>query len=265
LILSLAATCWPALSVASASQEPTNLEETAYFASGVLLAPAEPMLAMLGASSYKFAKGVIEARLNGTTLRLRIGSKQATVSGKTKRVPFPAECIGGIAFIPLKFVAEAFGARISSDKLSGEVTVTHPQNGVLAALPIAKCDALMEAVWCENPKEVKALLDAGCKASAKDPDGYTPLHEAAALGNLEVAKLLLARRASARAKNKFGQTPLDMARNPSLWAYPTEEWSPMDKGVRRGTRRIVWMDFGDSKAIKRLAEMEKLLRKHGAR
>ncbi len=49
------------------------------------------------------------------------------------------------------------------------------------------------------------------KILAKDINGYTPLHLAAADGNTEVVKLLLEKRADMTSKNRYGNTPLHLA------------------------------------------------------
>src|ERR1700682_1526387 len=58
---------------------------------------------------------------------------------------------------------------------------------------------------------VKSLLDHGVNANTKDPDGRTPLTEAAYYGHTEIVKLLLDHGADVFAKKVHGETAYDMA------------------------------------------------------
>src|ERR1700704_243848 len=51
--------------------------------------------------------------------------------------------------------------------------------------------ALIDVSIKGDTAAVKALLDRGVNANTKDPDGRTPLSEAAYYGHTEIAKLLL--------------------------------------------------------------------------
>jgi uncharacterized protein len=58
---------------------------------------------------------------------------------------------------------------------------------------------------------VSALLEAGSDPKRPDNSGNTALHEAALIGNPEVAKLLIKAGAEVNAQNKDGETPLHSA------------------------------------------------------
>ena len=58
---------------------------------------------------------------------------------------------------------------------------------------------------------VKALVARGADVHAQQQDGATPLHNAAALGHLEVVKALLQSGASVQALDNMGQTAQQLA------------------------------------------------------
>ncbi len=57
----------------------------------------------------------------------------------------------------------------------------------------------------------RLLLERGVDVTAKDTDGWTPLHYAARGDRVEILRLLLERGADATTRANDGQTPLDMA------------------------------------------------------
>ena len=59
--------------------------------------------------------------------------------------------------------------------------------------------------WLEEPAVVKALLEAGLDASAKDKDGDSLLHWPVSYGHTEIVKLLLDAGADANARGSFGE------------------------------------------------------------
>jgi hypothetical protein len=60
----------------------------------------------------------------GKVIVLVIGSKTATVDGKTVAVNPPAQLVKGSTMVPLRFLADAFGATTSYDAQTKTVTVT---------------------------------------------------------------------------------------------------------------------------------------------
>lgn len=59
--------------------------------------------------------------------------------------------------------------------------------------------------WLEEPAVVKAMLEAGLDASAKDKDGDSLLHWPVSYGHTEIVKLLLDAGADANARGSFGE------------------------------------------------------------
>lgn len=63
-----------------------------------------------------------------------------------------------------------------------------------------------------NLETARLLLDHGADANAKQAAGYTPLHQAAAAGLIEMTQLLLRAGADPKAHCDQGKTPADYAR-----------------------------------------------------
>jgi len=57
----------------------------------------------------------------------------------------------------------------------------------------------------------RELLSHGANPNVRQQGGWTPMHEAAAHGRLELASLLLGHGARAQARSDDGRTPVDMA------------------------------------------------------
>jgi len=85
---------------------------------------------------------------------------------------------------------------------------------VVAFAPAARerTDALLAAARKGDAAAVRKLLDAGVSPNAATEYGATPLHYAADKGHLEVAELLIRRKADVNARDRFYQaTPLTWA------------------------------------------------------
>jgi ankyrin repeat protein len=59
---------------------------------------------------------------------------------------------------------------------------------------------------------LELLLQGGADVDLRTSDGWTPLHAAAAAGNMEIVKRLLRAGADAGARSRQGSTPADTAR-----------------------------------------------------
>src|SRR5688572_15767942 len=71
---------------------------------------------------------------------------------------------------------------------------------------------LVEAARRGDVAAVRTLLRGGADASAAQGDGLTALHAAAEVGNVEIARMLIAAKANVDAKSRIGgYTPLHIA------------------------------------------------------
>lgn len=86
---------------------PTNV-------SGSLLVPIRAISEALGAEvSWDQATQAVTLTLGGTMVKLVLGSKQATLSGKTVTLTVAAVNVNGRILVPLRFVGESFGAEVA--------------------------------------------------------------------------------------------------------------------------------------------------------
>ena len=71
---------------------------------------------------------------------------------------------------------------------------------------------LMAAVYKNNDKLVKALLENNADPNITDPNGTTPLHYAIMSRNKTIIEQLVKANANIRAKDNRGKSPIDYAR-----------------------------------------------------
>ncbi|WP_409341896.1 extracellular solute-binding protein [Paenibacillus sp. MBLB4367] len=95
---------------------------------GNTLAPYEQLLERLGfEAKWDEKTGVISAEKRNLSLRLKVGSLEATVNGEKKELPAAPKLLGGIPFIPLRFVAEADMRQVSWDGQFREISISEGQ------------------------------------------------------------------------------------------------------------------------------------------
>jgi len=70
---------------------------------------------------------------------------------------------------------------------------------------------LHDAVYHWNPALIEKLVSSGANVDTLDPEGRTPLHVAADIGNVYAARALLAHGAQPNAQDATGLTPLHIA------------------------------------------------------
>ncbi len=81
---------------------------------GTLLVPMRPLFEALGATvTFSDDKQVILATRSGHEIKMQLGSTTASINGQLKTLDIPAQSLLGTTLVPLRFIAEAFGAKIS--------------------------------------------------------------------------------------------------------------------------------------------------------
>ncbi|NIS71741.1 MAG: hypothetical protein GTO12_23250 [Proteobacteria bacterium] len=115
-------------------------------------------------------------------------------------------------------------------------------------------DKIHEAVRDGDIDKIKTLADENPEmVNAKDNNGWTPLHHAAALGHGEVIEFLLAKGTETNAKDKDGRTPLHyaaregygevvkllLAKGAEINAKTKYGWTPLHWAASTGHKEVV--------------------------
>jgi len=99
--------------------------------------------------------------------------------------------------------------------------------------------ALIDATIKGDTAAVKELLDRGVDPNSKDPEGRTPLTEAAFYGHTEIAKLLLNHGADVFAKKVHGETAYDLAAGHQAIAQMIKRELDLLAAATRGDVKLV--------------------------
>lgn len=93
-----------------------RLSQPPYVNNGTTLVPMKDIFNALNASvTWDGAANKVSGSKGNITLSLVIGSKEATVNGKTVKLDTPAVIQNGTTFVPLRFIAEALKAEVVWD------------------------------------------------------------------------------------------------------------------------------------------------------
>lgn len=93
--------------------------------SGATLVPMRAFFEALGAAvNYDSKTNTVISRRGNTTVRLKIGSKTASVNGLIKTLTVPAQLINGSTFVPLRFISEALGDTVIWDSSTQTIKIS---------------------------------------------------------------------------------------------------------------------------------------------
>ncbi len=107
---------------------------------GSVLVPLRGVFEALGASvKFDAATKTINAVRGDKTITLRLGDATGQINGSPVPLAAPAQVVSGATLVPLRFVAEAFGAQVKWEAAQRTVTITTNAQ-VADKLPIPKGD-----------------------------------------------------------------------------------------------------------------------------
>ncbi len=105
--------------------------------SGRVYVPLRGIFERLGAGVV-YNSGTINATKGSSTVSLRIGSTQATVNGQTQYLDAAPFIVGATTYVPLRFVAQSFGANVGYDGANRAVAINlaQPSQPVRPVVPV---------------------------------------------------------------------------------------------------------------------------------
>jgi hypothetical protein len=97
---------------------------------GRVLVPLRGIFEKMGATVvWVPATRTVRAQRGTTSVELQIGSRNASVDGRTVMLDVPAQIVGGRTLVPLRFVSEALGAQVDYNAATRTVTITTAGGG----------------------------------------------------------------------------------------------------------------------------------------
>lgn len=118
----------------AATPEPIPTDAPPYVTNGVTMVPMRAIFEWLGATvTFDANAQKITARKDARVVFITIGKNTATVDDITVHLAVPAQTQNNRSYVPLRFVAEAFGAKVTWDSTQQRATINIEQKlGVLA-------------------------------------------------------------------------------------------------------------------------------------
>jgi hypothetical protein len=97
---------------------------------GVTMVPLRGIFEKIGAYvEYDAANHKVTAKRGNEDVELRLGDKIATKNGAEIIMEVPACIVGGSTMVPLRFVAEALGGKVSYDQPTNTVSISTSNSG----------------------------------------------------------------------------------------------------------------------------------------
>ena len=92
---------------------------------GRVMVPLRGVLEQMGAFvGWDSTTRTVFAQKSGTDVQLPIGSRTATVNGRTVTLDVPAQIVAGSTMVPLRFLSEALGSEVAWDGATRTVMIT---------------------------------------------------------------------------------------------------------------------------------------------
>lgn len=103
---------------------PVVFDQPPVILDGRVMVPMRAIFEALGAKvHWEVGKQVVTAVKNKNTIIASIGSKQATVNGREQALDIPAQIINNRTMVPVRFISESLGAKVSWSVRSQTVTI----------------------------------------------------------------------------------------------------------------------------------------------
>lgn len=160
-------------------------QEVALVKSGRAFAPLRAVFEWLGAT-VEYINGSITATREEDLVLLWVGSTRVVKNGRASTLDAAPFVEGGKAFVPLRFVAEAFGAGVEYRPDHGNVAVSHAGREALLTvhpyrpgwLPFRGAWFMIEypAAFTVTPREPSATAERHEAASFISPDGLVEFY-----------------------------------------------------------------------------------------
>src|SRR5690606_38350748 len=118
---------------------PLPTDVPAQILGGRTMVPLRAIFDALGAEvAWDSATRTVTAHRGDRTVRLTAGDRTAVIDGTWVSLDAPPVIVGGRTLVPLRFVAEAFGADVAWDAASRTVTISSAgEGGHAAGIPAA--------------------------------------------------------------------------------------------------------------------------------
>jgi len=173
---------WAVVAIAAASA--ADLQ--AVFVGDSVLVPLRVTLEWLGAS-VQYNDGRIIATNGGTSVALRIGGREAVINGKTVKLAQAPTVRDGRTYIPLRFVAESMGAKVTYDAAARQVVVTDGDRSLVIPITVVVKRVYLSATRCSvcgekhgnvhvvlgNREDMTITRDGNARSPKLAKDGFT--------------------------------------------------------------------------------------------
>jgi hypothetical protein len=112
--------------LASVGSETINLEAPPFIEKGFTLVPLRFISEAFGASvDWNDSLKVITINYRTLTIQLQVGSNVVLVGTEFKKLDVPPKIVSSRTFVPIRFISETFGAKVSWDGTTKTVTIVY--------------------------------------------------------------------------------------------------------------------------------------------
>lgn len=141
---------------------------------GRTLVPLRGIFEKLGATvNWHQNTQTITAEKEGVFVWLKLGSKNVLVNNESKTIDVPAQAINGRTLVPLRFVSEVFGAKVSWNSSTNRIDINY--DGVTPAkqMKVHYIDVGQgDSIYIKGPEGEDILIDGGGKGKGDEVISY---------------------------------------------------------------------------------------------